>query len=175
MSNCLYVLILIVAFSSCASDSKEQKHLSEAEIKKASERVFEANKAQVKHEKAEIEAYIKRKKLDPKTTGTGLRYVITKTSTGKQAHPEMLATIEYRVELLDGTLCYSSEESGPRSFIIDHDNVESGIHEGVKLLREGEHAIFILPSHLAFGLTGDHDKVPPASPLAYSIELKQLK
>lgn len=175
MIKSIIVLILFLLFISCASEYNEQKPLSNEEIKEATERIFNVNKAQVKKEKAEIEDYIKRKKLNVETSGTGLRYMITKSSEGKQAQAEMQATIEYRVELLDGTLCYSSEEQGPRTFIIDHDNVESGIHEGVKLLREGEHAIFILPSHLAFGLTGNHDKVPPATPLAYSIDLIQLK
>lgn len=175
MPRSLLSLILFTILISCSSDQDKQTQLSEEDIKKASELILDANKAQVRQEKAEINEYIKRRKLDVDSTGTGLKYKIIKSSNGKEVKSEMLATIDYRVELLDGTLIYSSETTGPKTFVVDHDNIESGIHEGVKLLREGEHAIFILPSHLAFGLTGDHDKVPPASPLVYSIELKQVK
>ena len=86
----------------------------------------------------------------------------------------MTATLKYSISLLDGTVCYSSDSLGLKSFEIDHDQIESGIHEGVKLLKEGEHAIFILPSHLAHGLTGDHNKIPPGSPVVYNIELTHL-
>jgi FKBP-type peptidyl-prolyl cis-trans isomerase len=86
----------------------------------------------------------------------------------------MSAKLKFSVSLLDGTLCYSSDSSGLESFIIDHDQVESGLHEGIKLLHEGDKAKFILPSHLAHGLIGDKDKIPRRSPIVYDIELIQL-
>jgi FKBP-type peptidyl-prolyl cis-trans isomerase len=42
-------------------------------------------------------------------------------------------------------------------------------------LAQGGKAKFILPSHLAYGLTGDQDKIPPQSPVVYDIELIEIE
>jgi len=38
-------------------------------------------------------------------------------------------------------------------------------------LKRGDAAIIILPSHLAFGLLGDQDMIPPRSTVIYEIEI----
>jgi FKBP-type peptidyl-prolyl cis-trans isomerase FkpA len=167
-------LFLLISFSSCGGEETSKEEVSEEEIARIRERILEANKAHVQIESKEIDNYIKRRNLSVERTGTGLRYLITKQNDGKQAVSGMTATLKYSISLLDGTVCYSSDSLGLKSFEIDHDQIESGIHEGVKLLKEGEHAIFILPSHLAHGLTGDHNKIPPGSPVVYNIELTHL-
>jgi len=35
----------------------------------------------------------------------------------------------------------------------------------------GDKAKLIIPSHLAFGLAGDMDQIPPLSPIVYDIEV----
>jgi len=87
----------------------------------------------------------------------------------------MQAKVKFTVSLLNGTICYSSDSSGTESFLIDHDQVESGLHEGIKLMHEGDRAKFILPSHLAHGLIGDRARIPARAPIVYDIELIQLK
>jgi FKBP-type peptidyl-prolyl cis-trans isomerase len=38
----------------------------------------------------------------------------------------------------------------------------------------GDEAIFILPSHLAYGLSGDRSRIPFESPLIYDVKLVKL-
>ena len=83
-------------------------------------------------------------------------------------------TISYEVRLINGNLCYSSAEKGPKEFTAGRGEVEVGIEEGILLMRVGDRAKFIVPSHLAFGLLGDQDKIPPQSTLIYDIELIKL-
>ena len=128
-----------------------------------------------RQEEQDIEAYIKRRNLTMKTSGTGLRYLILKEGEGGKVVKGDLVKVNYSVELLDGTLCYSSDKKGPQAFVVEKDQVESGIHEGIKLLAQGGKAKFILPSHLAYGLTGDQDKIPPQSPVVYDIELIEIE
>lgn len=127
-----------------------------------------------KEEARLIDRYIERRKWKMNETGTGLRYMIYQNGTGMKAEQGMEATVEYEVQLLDGTICYSSAENGPRKFFIGKDNVESGIHEGITLMHVGDKAKFILPSHLAHGLSGDNNKIPPRSSLVMDIHLKRL-
>ncbi len=47
--------------------------------------------------------------------------------------------------------------------------------QGILFLKTGDRVKFILPSHLAFGLAGDGDKIPAKAALVYDIELLELK
>lgn len=135
----------------------------------------EANRILMEKESDEIDAYAKRKGWNMTTTGTGLRYQILQEGKGEKAKPGQFAKVSYKIFLTDGTLCYSSEQDGAKEFKVEEDYVESGLHEGIQLMNPGCKARFILPSHLAHGLTGDNDKIPPMSPVVYEVELISLR
>jgi len=59
--------------------------------------------------------------------------------------------------------------------VVGHGGVESGLEEAVLLLHAGDKARIIIPSHLAYGLVGDDDKIPARATLIYEIELIELK
>lgn len=58
--------------------------------------------------------------------------------------------------------------------LVGKDNVEAGLHEGIQLMHVGDQMRFILPSHLAHGLTGDQSKIPPLASVVYEVELLEL-
>lgn len=165
---------LTVLLAACNNKPKQQPVVIDS--KKLKENIVNVNKPAVVMENDEINAWIKSHGYPMKTTGTGLRYYIHKeNSKGRQVKLKDEVKVKYKVSLLDGTLCYSSEKKGPRTFLVGADQVESGLHEGVQLMREGEKAIFVLPSHLAFGLVGDRDKIPPKTAVVYEIEVTEVK
>jgi FKBP-type peptidyl-prolyl cis-trans isomerase FkpA len=167
--------ILFLALASCAGEQVSNKLvLSSEEESKLQETIMKDNQRYVGKESEMINSFVVKNNLTMKTTGTGLRYQIESDGKGSLAQPEMLAKVNYTITLLDGTLCYSSDSTGAVTFRVDHDDVESGLHEGIKLMRVGDRAKFILPSHLAYGLTGDQNKIPPRTPIIYQIELIQL-
>jgi FKBP-type peptidyl-prolyl cis-trans isomerase len=165
-------VIFLITLYSCGNTNETtvpfEKHISQKELK---EKIAEANKMYVKRESDEINQYVKFRGWSVITTGTGLRYMILKKGKGKEVVPGMEATISYKVKLLDGTLCYSSDSLGTKTFLVEQDNVESGLHEGIQKLREGDIALFILPSHIAHGFLGDDSKIPSHSSVVYEIEL----
>lgn len=108
-------------------------------------------------------------------TGSGLRYFIYKKGKGKEAESGLEAEVSYKINLLDGTLCYQTVEGETQKFEIDHSEVESGVQEGIKKMRVGDKARLIVPSHLAHGLIGDSDKIPPLTTIIIDIELISLK
>jgi FKBP-type peptidyl-prolyl cis-trans isomerase FkpA len=138
---------------------------------------IDMNRSVMKKESDDIDQYVKRSgwEKDMKVSGTGLRYMIYQQGTGEQAGNGKFATVKYKITLLDGRECYSSEKDGPKEFLIGQDNVETGLHEGVAMMKVGDKAIFILPSHLAHGLMGDYNKIPPRSSVVYDIELVKLR
>ena len=109
-------------------------------------------------------------------TETGLRYMIYKDSLGnvKPAIGQQVY-LSLKISLLDGTQCYASEELEDEVFVVDKSDKESGLNEAVKLLSIGDKAKLILPSHLAHGLLGDFDKIPPQSILLIDVQLNNIK
>lgn len=175
------LLVIILAgvlqlFSACGDNNKSVTKKTDIQSKAFQDKLVEANKMYVKRESDEIDQYVNHHNWQMATTGTGLRYMITKHGEGKElAQPEQHAKVAYKVSLLDGTLCYSSDKDGPREFVVAKDNIESGLHEGIQLLHAGDEAIFILPSHLAHGLTGDGNKIPAKASVIYEIKLISLR
>jgi FKBP-type peptidyl-prolyl cis-trans isomerase FkpA len=138
------------------------------------EPLINANKTIIELESSRIDRYVERRKWKVITSGTGLRYFIYEKGTGALAEDGMRAKVHYEVKLLDGTLCYTSDGGSPKEFLIGRDQVESGIHEGITYMHVGDRAKFILPSHLAHGLTGDQHKIPPRSILVVDLHLLAL-
>jgi FKBP-type peptidyl-prolyl cis-trans isomerase FkpA len=133
------------------------------------------NKTIVKTEDQEIEDMINRYGWKMVKSPTGLRIMIYKKGTGAKAAKGKSATIRYEIRLINGDLCYSPSQKSPRVFMIGHSEIETGVDEGILSMRVGDRAKFIVPSHLAFGLLGDQEKIPPKSTLIYDIELLNLK
>lgn len=139
-----------------------------------SEPLITANKKAVRLEDEQIRGYIDRMSWKMKETGTGLRYMIYEEGKGETAMNGKIARIEYECRLISGELCYSSQKTGPKEFKIGSGGVESGLEEGILLMRKGDKAKFILPSHLAFGLIGDQDKIPGKATLIYDVHLLDI-
>lgn len=176
------IVLLTVSLSviqSCGSSQNKTSQKTDVGSKAFQDKLIDANKMYVKKESDEIDQYVKRKEWEMITTGTGLRYMITKKGTGESASEDpsfnKFAKVKFQVSLLDGTICYSSDSTGLREFMIGQDDVETGLHEGIQYMHVGDVARFILPSHLAYGLMGDQRKIPPKSSVLYDIELLSLR
>lgn len=169
MRNSVYILLLLT----CCCQPRETQQVDYQKIK---DPLIDANIQSIHLESDQIDAYIKRRKWPVLKTGTGLRYYIYKENkSGEQAKNGKVASISYEISLLNGDICYSTKETGPKSFLIGMDDVESGLHEGIQYLRVGEKAKIIIPSHLAHGLAGDLKKIPQKSSIVYDVELISLK
>ncbi len=161
-------------YISC-TDKPKQKPIV-VNYNKLKEDIIQVNKPAVVMENDEINAYIKAHNYNMQTTGTGLRYMFLKENNKeKKVEKSNRIKVNFKVYLLDGTLCYSSTTKGPKQFTVGADNVESGVHEGVLLMHLHDKAIFILPAHLAFGLIGDRDKIPPKTTVAYEVEVISIE
>ena len=132
------------------------------------------NQQALRMETRDIDLYVQRHALSMTSTGTGVRYALVRDAEGATAKPDQLVSVNYRMELLSGTECYSSAPGLPESFRVEHDDVESGLHEAIQFMGTGDSAILIIPSHRAFGLIGDMDKVPMKSTVVYRIGLVKV-
>lgn len=166
-----FLLFIFLIFSlSCQdnSDSQNQQEFSSEDIQKSLEK---ANRYLVRTENERIDAYVNRHNLNMQRTGSGLRYIILEKGNGRQIQTGDTVSIKYVVKFLTGDIVYTSEERGIMTFVAGKGGVESGLEEAILLLQKGDKATIILPSHLAFGLLGDENKIPPKTALVYEIEV----
>ncbi len=168
-------LIVGVLLVSCNTDSSDQYTAdNQGKSKSQKESLITANRYLVNTEDKEISNYIRRHNLDVVETGSGLKYQITRHGDGEKAHMGRIAFLDYKVKLITGDVIYSSDEYGPKIFEIGHGGVETGLEEAILNMRVGDEAIIIIPSHLAFGLLGDDNKIPPRSTIIYEIEFTNI-
>ncbi|HIP37295.1 MAG TPA: hypothetical protein EYG85_10620 [Crocinitomix sp.] len=172
MKNLIYILALMFIWS-CSQPKAEVKK----DPKWSKEQSIEMQSTFAEEEEEEIELFLKRHPDWKMTkTGTGLRYFIyQKSEYNDTARVGDIVIVDFNVSLLDGTLCYSSDEKGAENFMIERTDIESGLHEAMKLMCTGDKAKFILPSHLAHRLIGDLEKIPPLTSVIYDIHLKEIK
>jgi FKBP-type peptidyl-prolyl cis-trans isomerase len=155
---------------------KERKpNVSEEEFRTTQEQMTEVNRIMLGKDKRRIEGYIDREKLDMQESPTGLWYSIQNPDYGDSVKQGMNVSLTYVVSLLDGKICYYSDRDGIKSFKVGRGGVESGLEEGILMMRVGGKAKFIMPPHLAYGLPGDGDRIPARAIIVYDIEVLSVE
>lgn len=170
-----YVVIAMVALLPFISVGCQQPQDQKKEYRITEEDLIKANRAIVNQDGKTIERYLANSNLVMTKTNTGLWYRINEKGTGANALVGQTVAIKYNVKLLDGTECYKSDSLGVKVFRLGQGGVESGLEEALLLMKRGGKATFILPPHLAHGLTGDNDKIPSRSIIIYEVEIVELK
>lgn len=166
------ILIFIIIFFSC---NREKEGDNKTVIKHSKESLEEVNKLLVDKDAELIKSYVDRRGWRMEVTKSGLWYMIYQDGSGPLIKKGDYITFNYEVWLLNGTLCYSSEELDAKSFMVGKGGVESGLEEGVLMLKLGSKARFILPPHLAHGLIGDENRIPARATIVYDIEILKIE
>jgi len=125
----------------------------------------------VELENQDIELFLKRYKWEMTQTNTGLRYEITKKGTGKKITAGEKVVLEYKTLLLTGEEIYNSKNDGKIEFIVEKTAEIAGLHEAVQWMHKGDEARLIIPSHLAYGASGDGYKIKPYQTIIMKIEI----
>jgi len=180
MKSCVYhkgIFLLAVAvllLNSCNQKQPVDKRpvMSEQETE---EMLLRVNKFLVDKDLELMHSYAQQKEWNMEVSETGLFYEIFEKTDNNKVEQGDLISIDYKVSLLDGSVCYSSDKDGPREFRLGKSQEISGLEQGIALMREGEKARFIIPPHLAYGLIGDEERIPARAIIVYMVELSEIK
>ncbi|GAA4815541.1 peptidylprolyl isomerase [Litoribaculum gwangyangense] len=111
-----------------------------------------------------------------KKTESGLRYQIIQNGNGAKAEKGKTVSVHYKGQLQDGTIFDSSyKRNEPIDFLLGMGQVISGWDEGIQLLKVGDKARFVIPSHLGYGSRGAGGVIPPNATLIFDVELMEVK
>jgi FKBP-type peptidyl-prolyl cis-trans isomerase len=164
------LFLFLLFLGGCSSEAEKNP-----EINWTKEDSTNMNEKLLEQEDFEIQLFLaNRKNWKMEKTGTGLRYEIYKVGIGDRAEAGLLAQVKLHIEGLDGSEFHTTPDGEIESFVIDKSTIETGIQEAIKFMRIGDHARLIVPTHLAHGLVGDFDKIPPLTTLVVNVELVGL-
>jgi FKBP-type peptidyl-prolyl cis-trans isomerase FkpA len=161
---CIFLFSVLL---SCNNNSEKTVY----KRKPGNKELVELNSYLVEKDKERIQNYIERKNFKMKESSSGLWYLIIIEGRGEFFKENDKVLMEYECSLLDGTVCYSSKNLGPKEVVLGKGELESGLNEGLRRLKPGGEAVFILPPFLAHGLIGDGNLIPPRATIVYEIKI----
>ncbi len=176
MYKLLINISLILLFLSCKNNNQAARNPIEHQKSHVDMESVRHNQDLNRREEAYISKMIAKDSTHQYfDSGHGFRYYYLKrnpnTRINSQAGDKVLLT--YEIKDLSGNIIYSFDETGNKTYHVDHENYFRGFREAVKILKEGESAVFIFPSSAAYGFHGDEKKIGTNVPLI--LELRILK
>lgn len=177
MQKVLILFISLFVVWGCSNDTTQDsvdpfKGLSVNERKKAMEGAL---KRSSRKEQLQIESYLKRHEINAEKSGTGVHYLVYKKGEGASIKEGMFVSVSYDITNLKGDTLYSVLKSKPEEFQVEQSEKESGLHEVIKKMKDGDHAIVVIPSYRAHGISGDEDKIPPLTSVVYNLHIQAVR
>jgi len=102
-----------------------------------------------------------------KRSDLGFWYRIDQPGNGTKITDSVSCRVSYRLLSLDG----KELERDVKQVIIGKKQVVTGLEEGLKLLKKGDSATFIIPWYLAFGMKGNEPIIPGYTSIVYRIKV----
>ncbi|WP_299781415.1 gliding motility-associated peptidyl-prolyl isomerase GldI [uncultured Formosa sp.] len=85
-----------------------------------------------------------------------------------------LVHFDYDVKNINGDVIYTNAETKPDTYIMDKQELFTGLREGLKLMKSGETATFLFPSTKAYGYYGDQNKISTNTPLICKVTIHSI-
>ncbi|MDZ7740896.1 MAG: FKBP-type peptidyl-prolyl cis-trans isomerase [Bacteroidota bacterium] len=125
-----------------------------------------------KDESEKLQAYVSENDLSGKLTGSGIYFISEEKGKGRELENGAMAELHYSIQTLEGRKLFSSfDRNRPVNVEIGTKFDTEGFMEGVKMMKEGGKAKFIVPSEKAFGQGGRGQNIPPYTTLVYDVEI----
>lgn len=126
------------------------------------------------YEKTVLGRFINDEKIDVEPMDNGMYFISLTEGIGKPVEVGDLVTVNYEGRFLNGKFFDSTLKGNqPFEFVYGSEmQVIGGLEDAIGRMREGESALVILPSELAWGEKGSSTGIiPPFTSVIYEIEL----
>lgn len=136
------------------------------------ENMMNANRYIAHSEETQIDSYVQRRGWTMEKLSGGVRVMETeRKSGGKAINYEDTVTMRYSVEAINGTPVYSDVEE---TIVAGRMQPNAGLDAALRTLKEGSKARVIVPSHQAYGVAGDGNRVKSRMILVYNLEVERV-
>tara|TARA_R110002049_G_scaffold62768_1_gene167398 strand:+ start:314 stop:847 length:534 start_codon:yes stop_codon:yes gene_type:complete len=172
MKNLLIITILLLLCFSCKSpEARIPESVQSGSFLKAS---AERNKKLNELERDQIQNIIKNNPdKDYIASKSGFWYYYNTKIENDTIQPEFGDVIDFTFDVsnIEGNEIYGNTT---KTYVMDKEELFSGLREGLKLLKPTETATFIFPSQKAFGYYGDEYKIGTNIPLICEVTLNTI-
>ena len=171
----IIIVLLLISIVSCKTPEARRpiSHKSGSFINASVERNIKLNKKEKERIQQIIEADSDHEYLASET-GFWYTYETKVEQDTIKADFGDVVNFDYNVKTLSGQIIYSDEDIRPRDYIMDKEELFTGLREGLKLMKPGETVTFLFPSQKAFGYYGDTDRIGTSVPLMCKVTVNSI-
>lgn len=171
-----FPLITAILLSSCEKQ-EARKPISYATGEYIKESV-ERNKQMVSSEETQIQEIIKKDsafKYYHSNHGFWYKYITAKAEDTIKPKMGDLVSLEFDIKDINGEVIYNNDETQPKVYAVDKQDIMPGIRHAVKLMKKEETIVAYFPSTIAYGYLGDKNKIGANQPLLVTLTIKDIK
>ena len=167
----LSITVLLLCFSCKSPEARMPESVQSGSFLKES---AERNRKLNKLERNQIESIIK---SNPDkayiASESGFWYAYDNQIENDTVQPQFgdIVDFDYNVSSISGTEIYSKEN---KTYIMDKEELFTGLREGLKLMKPTESVVFIFPSQKAYGYYGDENKIGTNIPIICEVTLNTI-
>ncbi|WP_430613795.1 gliding motility-associated peptidyl-prolyl isomerase GldI [Flavobacterium sp. JP2137] len=175
--SALCILLLSLCLLTSCKESEPRKAVAQSSDSPALSSI-ERNKEQNKAEELLLKEYMSQDSLKHYiSSNQGFWYIYEHQNVRDSIRPKKGDLVEYSYEVADlaGNVLYSKADIGVKSYLVDQEDLLIGLRQGLKLMKKKEEITFVFPSHLAYGYSGDQDKIGINQPLVYRVQLIDIQ
>ncbi len=175
MNNFLIIACTLLLCASCKSpEARRPESISSGSFIQES---VERNKELYAKEQSSIEVIIERNsKREYIASQSGFWYFYNTKLADSISKPNFgdVVNFNYNVKSLNGTLIYSKTDLKTQNYVMDKQEIFTGLREGLKLMKTGETVTFLFPSQKAYGYYGDNNKIGINLPLMCEVTINSI-
>ncbi|WP_100612354.1 gliding motility-associated peptidyl-prolyl isomerase GldI [Confluentibacter lentus] len=175
MNKLLILALFFIAFVSCKMpEARRPVSVKTGSFIDAS---VERNKKLNAKEQSTIKKLMEREKKDYIASKSGFWYYYNiKVDADSLETPEFgdIINYDYNVKDLNGSLIYSKDDIKDKTYVMDKEELFTGLREGLKLMKTGETVTFLFPSQKAYGYYGDLNKIGTNIPLICEVTVHSI-
>lgn len=168
MKNILMYAVFFLSMTACNRSGDDAEPVTYID----KNRLMNINKYLANKDLDIMRHFVKRKSWKMLLSGEGYFYEVLDEGEQPKITDKKQVTCECRISLLDGTPCYNIKN---KVFVVGGSDEIYGLHHAIKLLGKGGKARFIFPSHMAYGIRGDFDRIPPRTILLYNVYVTNVR
>lgn len=173
MRNSYFYIVVVVLFFGCKEpEARRPKQHTTTNFYKE---LIAKNKQLINRENAYLSAYVKKDTINefkPSTTGFWYSYNVKVEDDTQKPKVKDNVVLEFDITSLDGDILYPKQQI---TYKVDKEDFIPGLQDGIKLMKKGETITFVIPSHRAFGVAGDGDKIGINQPIKSKVTLIEIK
>jgi gliding motility-associated peptidyl-prolyl isomerase len=169
------LLIIVLTLSSCKTpEARKPESVQSGSFYKES---AERNKKLNARERTKIEALMAQNpEYDYVASNSGFWYRYHTKVEMDTITPRFgdVVHFNYDVKDLNGQSIYSEKELGDQTYIMDQQEIFTGLREGLKLMKPTETITFLFPSQKAYGYYGDKNRIGTNIPLIVKVTVNNI-